>query len=174
LKKAGVKPTKIAALLGRSPATISRELFRNCGRRGYRPKQAQQMAEDRAARTWSPEQIADRAKFEEMLAISHERIYRFVYADKAADGNLWGCLRCQKPYRFLVSLPWTDTHYHESVTAFGRANVPLVRMNKRKQLILKAHLVEGNNLAAPPVPRHWTDRNAGGARSLPESVYEGI
>lgn len=120
LKKAGVHQNEIATLLGRSPSTISRELRRNRGQRGYRPKQAQQMAQERArdARTrrritdrqwqavaalirqeWSPEQIADRAEFEETLAISHETIYQFVYDDKTAGGNLWRCLRCQKPYR---------------------------------------------------------------------------
>jgi IS30 family transposase len=32
--------TQIADLLGRSKSTISRELCRNAGSRGYRPKQA--------------------------------------------------------------------------------------------------------------------------------------
>lgn len=143
LKKAGVKQTEIAALLGPSPSTISRELRRNWPARN-RLKHTRQMAEERARTSctrrrtterqwqgvaalirqdWSPKQIADRAEFEETLAISHELIYRFVYADRAARGNLWRCLRCQMPYRFLVSLSWTDTRDHESVTAFGRANV---------------------------------------------------
>jgi IS30 family transposase len=34
----------MAARLGVSPSTISRELARNTGLRGYRPSQAQQMA----------------------------------------------------------------------------------------------------------------------------------
>jgi IS30 family transposase len=38
LKKAGVLQSEIAALLGCSPATIRRELRRNRGERGYRPK----------------------------------------------------------------------------------------------------------------------------------------
>jgi len=120
LKKAGHNQIDIAAILGRSPATISRELGRNQGQRGYRPKQAHQMAQARAqtSRTrrritgrqwqavadlvrqdWSPEQIADRADFEDTLAISHESIYQFVYTDKAQGGDLWCHLRCQKPYR---------------------------------------------------------------------------
>ncbi len=41
LKKAGHKQYEIAELLERSKSTISRELARNCGGRGYRPKQAQ-------------------------------------------------------------------------------------------------------------------------------------
>lgn len=120
LMKAGLLQTQIASLLGRSPSTISRELRRNRGQRGYRPRQAHERAQQRAgaARTrpritqfqwraiaellrrhWSPEQIADRAALEGTLAITHERIYRFIYADKARGGDLWRCLRGQKPYR---------------------------------------------------------------------------
>jgi len=117
LKEADIQQSEIARLLGRSPSTISRELRRNRGQRGYRPKQAQQMAQGRArtSRTrrritehqwqgiatlirqkWSPEQIADRAGLEQTLSISHESIYKFVYTDKGAGGDLWRCLRCQK------------------------------------------------------------------------------
>jgi IS30 family transposase len=39
---------------------------------------------------WSPVQIANQ------VGISHETIYRHVYADKAAGGNLYQQLRCQK------------------------------------------------------------------------------
>jgi IS30 family transposase len=39
---------------------------------------------------WSPEQTA------EEVGISHETIYRHIYADKAAGGILWKQLRCQK------------------------------------------------------------------------------
>ena len=42
---------------------------------------------------WSPEQIAAR------LPISHETLYRHVYADKAQGGVLWKSLRCQKQKR---------------------------------------------------------------------------
>lgn len=120
LMKAGHQKQQIATLLGRSPSTIGRELRRNRGQRGYRPKQAQAMAEQRARASharpriteaqwqavatlirqdWSPEQIADRARLEGTLAISHEAIYQFIYADKRAGGDLWRHLRCQKPYR---------------------------------------------------------------------------
>ncbi len=40
----------IAALLGRAPSTVSREVNRNGGRRGYRANQADQAAWDRAHR----------------------------------------------------------------------------------------------------------------------------
>lgn len=120
LMKAGHPQNEIAVLLGRSPSTLSRELSRNRGLRGYRPQQAQALAQDRAsacrtrpritARQWravgaliradlSPQQIAERADLENTLAISHESIYRFLYAEKRAGGALWHRLRGQKPYR---------------------------------------------------------------------------
>jgi len=109
LKKAGHKRSEIAEVLERSVSTISRELARNRGRRGHRPKQAQRMAEERRAmnaRTiddgtwqfaqdrlreqWSPEQISGHAD------ISPETVYQRVYADKRSGGLLWKHLRCQK------------------------------------------------------------------------------
>ncbi len=42
MKQAGKEQNRIAAKLGVHPSTISRELTRNTGLRGYRPKQAQQ------------------------------------------------------------------------------------------------------------------------------------
>jgi len=120
LKRAGHSQAAIAAIIGRDPATVSRELRRNLGQRGYRAAQADRMAQKRALASrrrhrisvrqwravgslirqeWSPAQIADRAEYEETLAISHEVIYQFIYADKATGGDLWRYLRCQKPHR---------------------------------------------------------------------------
>jgi IS30 family transposase len=42
--KAGHNQTQMAAILGVHKSTIGRELSRNCGRRGYRPKQAHELA----------------------------------------------------------------------------------------------------------------------------------
>ena len=80
LKKTGHKQYEIAEVLKRSESTISRELSRNCGRRGYRPKQAHsksverqsinartiddatwQFAQDRLLEQWNPEQISGHA-----------------------------------------------------------------------------------------------------------------
>ena len=44
MKQAGKKQNLIAAKLGVHPSTISRELARNTGMRGYRPKQAHNKA----------------------------------------------------------------------------------------------------------------------------------
>jgi len=47
----------------------------------------------------SPEQAADRLALEERLQISHETIYRHIYADQRNRGDLCRHLRGQKPYR---------------------------------------------------------------------------
>ena len=114
LMKAGHDQSQIAKLLDRHKSTISRELSRNTGSRGYRPKQACEMSADRAQNSrnaptvepwvreaacallciqWSPEQIASK------LSISHETVYQHVYANKAQGGTLWKNLRCQKQKR---------------------------------------------------------------------------
>ena len=48
LMKAGHNQSQIAKLLDRHKSTISRELSRNTGYRGYLPKQACEMSADRA------------------------------------------------------------------------------------------------------------------------------
>lgn len=109
LKKAGHTQREIARVLERQPSTISREMSRNLGRRGYRPKQAHQLAVARRAMNaqtiddatwqfvqkklqeqWSPEQISGYAP------ISHETVYQRIYSDKRAGGLLWKNMRCQK------------------------------------------------------------------------------
>lgn len=47
LKKSGLSQNKIAEIVDVSQSTISRELRRNRGLRGYRHKQAQRMSDDR-------------------------------------------------------------------------------------------------------------------------------
>jgi transposase, IS30 family len=114
LKKAGKNQKDIADLVKVSPSTICRELRRNTGKRGYRPKQAQVKAENRRklAATplkmtpetialidakividWSPEQISGWLAAEKELSISHERIYQHVWADKLTGGTLYQHLR---------------------------------------------------------------------------------
>lgn len=117
LRKAGHSQREIAEVLSRSPSTISRELERNKGLKGYRPKQAHRLAQNRKKERerrripestwelverllredWSPEQISGWLAREEGMAISHEWIYRYVYEDKRRGGDLYRHLRCQKP-----------------------------------------------------------------------------
>ena len=116
LKQAEYNQAQIAEMLERDKSTISRELRRNRGLKGYRPRQAHHLAlarrHGRAAPRisdeiwqqvealirdeWSPEQIVGRIKMEQGVGISHEWIYQYVYADKRSGGDLYRYLRCQK------------------------------------------------------------------------------
>ena len=108
----------IAECLGVHKSTISRELRRNKGLRGYRPKQAHQKAMSRKDHSrnkimhetwavieakirleWSPEQVSDWLKIHLAFQISHEWIYQYILADKHAGGTLYRHLRCQKKRR---------------------------------------------------------------------------
>jgi len=114
LKKAEKNQKDMAELLQVSPSTICRELQRNTGKRGYRPKQAQIKAESRRQQAvrplkmtpeaiglidakividWSPEQISGWLRSEKGLLISHERIYQHIWTDKLNGGTLFQHLR---------------------------------------------------------------------------------
>ena len=116
--KAGFCQTEIAETIGVHKSTISRELRRNRGGRGYRPKQAQRFARERQKKItprirpedwklveglisldWSPEQISDHCRDNQLLHISHEWIYQYIYKDKRCGGSLWKHLRCRKKRR---------------------------------------------------------------------------
>lgn len=110
LNKAKRPKTEIAATLGRDRSTIHRELSRNAGGRGYRPKQAQRKSQARRLacrrqpkmndpqlrkyvtrklkQKWSPDQIAGRASKEfprrPEKRLSHQTIYAWV-AEKAPE-----------------------------------------------------------------------------------------
>jgi len=118
LKKTGHTQMEIAAVIGVHKSTVSRELKRNQGARGYRPQQAHSLAMERrqtgvpriTAQTWSvverllrqdwsPEQISGRLKKEQKVYISHEWIYQYVLEDQRAGGDLYRHLRCQKKPR---------------------------------------------------------------------------
>ena len=119
LKKAGHIQTEIAEIVGRDPGTISRELRRNRGLKGYRPQQAHNLAlarrrekaqtrlgeeiwqrvEELIRDEWSPEQVVGRLEMEQGVSISHEWIYQYIYADKHSGGDLYRCLRCQEARR---------------------------------------------------------------------------
>ena len=119
--KNGTSQNKIAESLGRSQSSISRELGRNTGQRGYRNKQAESLAQERHKNKpkevkltdeikciinahieddWSPEQVAGRLKNDGVISLHHETIYQHILADKKAGGELYKHLRHQnKTYR---------------------------------------------------------------------------
>ena len=118
LLKIGHYQTEIAKAIGVYKSTVSREIRRNRGKRGYRPKQAHQFTMVRRDKAksritdedwglidelifldWSPKQISDHCREEQILQISHEWIYQYVYRDKRVGGSLWKHLRCRKKRR---------------------------------------------------------------------------
>jgi IS30 family transposase len=118
---------KIAALLGRSPSTISHEIKRNGGYVHYRALQTEQDAWKRAKRPkrcklanneqlsqivakklrrqWSPQQIAGWLKRgypgDEDYHVSHETIYRTLFIQTRGDlkKELQQCLRSKRIMR---------------------------------------------------------------------------
>jgi IS30 family transposase len=122
LRREGGFPAAIARRLGRHRSTISRELQRNCSPwdGGYRPSKAQEQANGRRSRSrrnrrfeghdwnlvetllredWSPEQVAGSLQKSGDLSISHETIYRYVWADRAQGGDVYQHLRCATKQR---------------------------------------------------------------------------
>jgi IS30 family transposase len=119
LRQAGNNQTEMAIIIGCHKSTISRELRRNAGRKGYRSKQAHETALSRRClghRTritqatwerielllqlqWSPEQIHGRLRLEKQPTVSPEWIYQYIYKDKRRGGILHRHLRSQKKQR---------------------------------------------------------------------------
>lgn len=132
-EKFGIR--EIARRLGRSPSSISREIRRNSGGRGYRPKQAQSKAEIRARRPgarrltdvikrditeklslgWSPDAICGHAAIEGRPHVCKETVYKHIYEDARNGGNLWMRLPRSKRKR-RRRCPRTDTA--------GRGKIP--------------------------------------------------
>jgi IS30 family transposase len=138
---AGRSMRSIAAALGRAPSSISREIHRNGGPRGYRAAPADQAAWDRAhrpkvcklvhnralahlvasklCREWSPEQIAGWLKRsypdDETHQVSHETIYRslFIQARGALKKELMAQLRRTRGMR-------RSRHYTQKTSIHGR------------------------------------------------------
>lgn len=114
LKKLGKSKAEIARVLGRHRSPIGRELARNTGGRGYRPQQAQRLAderreacrrscrlddperhayvEERLKKRWSPDQIAGRIKRDfprkTSFCISRQTIYNWI-RNRATEWTAW-------------------------------------------------------------------------------------
>jgi transposase, IS30 family len=114
LKKSGISQKAIATIISVSQSSVSRELTRNTGLRGYRHAQAHRTSIERRQATakphkmtaelidkindklylkWSPEQISGWLLVEQEICISHEIIYQHVWANKATGGDLYKYLR---------------------------------------------------------------------------------
>ena len=116
LRQQGLSAAAIGRALGVHRSTIGREVRRN--RKvldgGYRPQLADWYARGRRSRSrrnqhfttqdwtrirsllqreWSPEQVAGWLRRHALLRISHETIYRYIWADKHHGGTLYRHLR---------------------------------------------------------------------------------
>lgn len=109
MKQAGKTQNEIAQAIGCSQGTISKELSRNRGKRGYRPSQAQRLATERKSQKrtrpkvvvgmikdevearlrikHSPDQISKSLVLRD-LNVSHEAIYQHIANDRKAGGDL--------------------------------------------------------------------------------------
>jgi transposase, IS30 family len=129
LREAGLSMRQVAARLGRSPSTVSRELGRNADPRtgGYQPERADRLAWERQRRPKpsklsrnpalraevqgmldrrrSPEQASGRLKVEfpddPSMRVSHETIYQsiYVYPRGELKRELRACLRAGRALR---------------------------------------------------------------------------
>lgn len=119
LLKKNHSQAEIACVIGVDKSTICRELKRNTGGRGYRPKQAQNLAlqrreekirfgisettwqrvEQLLREDWSPQQIHLWLRSNGEPTVSHESIYQYIYWNKECGGDLHTHLRCKKKRR---------------------------------------------------------------------------
>lgn len=118
----GYSQSETAELVGISQSVVCRELKRNSVDGYYEPEQAQKNHNLRRSLASSvprklrpdltdriktmlsqtdasPEQISGRLRYEELVSISPEAIYRFIWKDKRYGGELWRHLRHRhRPY----------------------------------------------------------------------------
>jgi len=114
LLKAGFSQSEMAFYLKVHKSTISREIRRNRGHKGYRPRQAHEKAMARRyaaakrikmtpamielithhiCQDFSPEQVSGHLARKHALSISHETIYKHIWSNKRTGGTLYKHLR---------------------------------------------------------------------------------
>ena len=114
LLKAGFSQSEMAFYLKVHKSTISREIRRNRGHKGYRPRQAHEKAMARRfaaakrikmtpamielithhiCQDFSPEQVSGHLARKHALSISHETIYKHIWSNKRTGGILYKHLR---------------------------------------------------------------------------------
>lgn len=121
MNQAGKTQDEIAQAIGFSQGTISKELGRNHGERGYRPSQAERLAAERKSLKrsrpkvmvdlirdevearlrikHSPDQISKSLALRD-LKVSHETIYKHIADDRKAGGDLSTNLRINGKRRY--------------------------------------------------------------------------
>ena len=122
MNQADFGQAEIAQAIGFSQPTISKELRRNKGKRGYRHKQAGELAKARQQQKGgakvitgvvkeqvdarilvkhSPDQISKKLKLQN-IHVSHESIYQYILADRVSGGFLWKQLRINGTRRYRL------------------------------------------------------------------------
>lgn len=162
MSKAGNTQCQIAQAIGVSQSTVSKEMARNRGRRGYRPKQAHCKASERQflkkkrSRVMvddlkeevirrlklrhSPEQISLRLK-SEGTHVSHESIYRFIAEDKRQGGELYKNLRINGKRRYRHRIKAGRSKIPDRV---GIEQRPAIVDNRMRYGDWEADLIEGS------------------------------
>ena len=163
----------IAAELGRSPSTVSREIQRNGGCASYRASSAEQAAWHRALRPkvcklagrphliriitvklqrqWSPEQIAgwlkQRYPDQEHYHVSHETIYKslFIQARGVLKKELLACLRTQRKVRRPMKASLKRPGWGKIVDAVSISERPASIEDRAVPGHWEGDLIEGSN-----------------------------
>jgi IS30 family transposase len=154
-RQEGESVREIGRRLGRAASSICREVVRNMGGRSYRPKQAQEKAQERAKRPgprrftdevrldaesrlregWTPEIISGRARLEGRASVCKETIYKHIYNDAKAGGDLWENLpRARRKRRRRCPR-------HEGR---GRGKIPNQRMIDTRPVIVETRSTVGH------------------------------
>jgi len=122
MNQAGKSQNEIGQAIGFSQSTVSKELSRNRGMRGYRPVHAQRLSDTRKADKrargkvlegnvlleverrlrldHSPEQVSGAMLMEGLGEVSHETLYQHISLDKKAGGSLYTHLRINSKRRY--------------------------------------------------------------------------